>query len=638
MANDGGFSIFGAKHYLGAVRSMGFRTTAEALFELVDNSIEAGADQVEVFAVSTEAPNGRMAISTLAVLDNGGGMDPVLLRKSLRFGDGNRFDRRGMGRFGVGLPQASLHQADEIKIWSWQAGIPNAISTALSVPKMNAGEMNDVPEPEQKDIPPAYHQFSTMGFGDHGTLVVWEKLYSSNTTWKWAKSLFSNLEPLVGRVYRRFLTSHESERGDASNKVVVRLIHIVLEDGEAKIVDEDGIEARPLDPMYLMNDTSSDESFGAGPMFEEDPLSPVQVTFTGVPVTKRDEAGDVLAEVYEDHDVKIRCSRIRPHAANRNDDDADWPERPAGGDPGNMPWGKGADKNIGVSVLRADRELVLHTGWRISYEPTERWWGVEVSFPPELDEIMGVLNTKQDATKLRQLPDVDPKTWCLAGESEADMRLRLLEEDPHTIQLLDVKHQIEEFLVRARNRYKVLRKGERGGDGDRHPDPGDAEATVVTEEREEAGHEADADHLGAEMTAEERTEANVVALEEDGLEREVAGKLVKWGEDLHLRVRTLVVDDETDAFFRPRALPGNMQININRNHPFHQQIWNIVDEENIDKDEAIERLNTVKHSLKLLMYSWARMEMENNDERDQIVRRTWGSYLKQYFAHRPRRD
>ena len=59
-------------------------------------------------------------------LDDGCGMDSVLLRKSLRFGDGNRFARRGMGRFGVGLPQGSLHQADEITVWSWQAGQGNA--------------------------------------------------------------------------------------------------------------------------------------------------------------------------------------------------------------------------------------------------------------------------------------------------------------------------------------------------------------------------------------------------------------------------------------------------------------------------------------------------------------------------------
>jgi hypothetical protein len=56
----------------------------------------------------------------------------------------------------------------------------------------------------------------------------------------------------------------------------------------------------------------------------------------------------------------------------------------------------------------------------------------------------------------------------------------------------------------------------------------------------------------------------------------------------------------------------------------------------IPLEEARERLDHVKNSLKLLLYSWARMEVENNDEGDQRIRHTWGKYLKEFLANRPR--
>ena len=49
---------------------------------------------------------------------------------------------------------------------------------------------------------------------------------------------------------------------------------------------------------------------------------------------------------------------------------------------GNKEYGKHAAKNIGVSIVRAGRELDLDDSWARGYEPTERWWGAEVEFPP----------------------------------------------------------------------------------------------------------------------------------------------------------------------------------------------------------------------------------------------------------------
>ena len=65
--------------------------------------------------------------------------------------------------------------------------------------------------------------------------------------------------------------------------------------------------------------------------------------------------------------------------------------------PGAAPWGKHANRNKGVSIVRARRELELSLAWVNNYEPEERWWSVEVEFDPILDEIFGVVNNKQHA-------------------------------------------------------------------------------------------------------------------------------------------------------------------------------------------------------------------------------------------------
>ena len=641
MASDGQWSIFGGHNYLEAVRASGFRTTAEALFELVDNSIEAGAHNVEVFAVSVrDLRTGRMTLSQIAVLDDGCGMDSALLRRSLRFGDGNRFARRSMGRFGVGLPQASLHQANEIKVWSWQAGQGNALGTGISAPKIQQGVMDSVPDPELDGIPGFFSDFSILGLVDSGTLVLWEDLHRANSSWKSASALFTNLAPLVGRVYRRFLTSHTEERGGAERAVTVTLIPIEFESGEFKRIDENVAKVEPLDPMYLMRDTSSDESFGPGPMFEEDELSPVPVVFEDVEVIKRDENGQVLVTVLEDHTVTIRCSVRKAHAADRYADGATWPLQPAGGDPGNIPWGKEADKQQGVSVMRADRELELQTAWRINYDPIERWWGIEVSFPPELDEIMGVTNQKQEALVLKSVAGLDLNTLCEPNENKAEMLVRLREENPGYAGMLLVRQEIENFLTTARKKIRDQRTGTRGGkDGVRHPDPGDAEGTAAVRDRVGAGHEAEADRLAEGMSDEEVDAANVEHLvAEEGVDRGAAERLVAIGRELDLAVRTVATDQEGDVFFRPIALPGVLQVNLNSNHPFYRDIWSVVHDEMRDEipmEEAQERLDHVKNSLKLLLYSWARMEVENNDAGDQRIRSTWGKYLKEFLAHRP---
>src|SRR3546814_14449583 len=100
-----------------------------------------------------------------------------------------------------------------------------------------------------------------------------------------------------------------------------------------------------------MSPTSTPSPFHDKPMFqrwgEEDHKFPI-TTDTGT------------------HQVTVRIAWARPETVCKD-----------GTNRGATPYGRHAHKNLGLSIVRADRELDLDDNWVNSYDPVERWWGVE---------------------------------------------------------------------------------------------------------------------------------------------------------------------------------------------------------------------------------------------------------------------
>ena len=87
-------------NFIQATRDSGYRNSAAAFAEFVDNSIEAGATRIDI-DLRTDA-DGQI---TIEVLDNGCGMTHQELANALRFGGTTRFSsRKGSHRKGFGAP------------------------------------------------------------------------------------------------------------------------------------------------------------------------------------------------------------------------------------------------------------------------------------------------------------------------------------------------------------------------------------------------------------------------------------------------------------------------------------------------------------------------------------------------------
>ena len=124
---DADRSLFPGSFTILALRDSRYHSTAYAIAELIDNAIEASAERIELLCMEEPVrveSRFRRSISSIAVLDNGTGMDLRTLFDALKFGGGTRHQaQRGIGKYGMGLPTSSMSQCKRVDVWTWQNGL-----------------------------------------------------------------------------------------------------------------------------------------------------------------------------------------------------------------------------------------------------------------------------------------------------------------------------------------------------------------------------------------------------------------------------------------------------------------------------------------------------------------------------------
>ena len=179
-----------SSNFIRAVRESGYLSISTALAELVDNSMQASATEVAI-SISRD---GADALHEIVVEDNGCGMSKAELELCLRFGGSSRFDsRQSFGRFGMGLPAASLSQARRIEVTAWRnSGYERTV--ALDVDAIVAG-----------GDPTLVARRGPRGRSASGCRVRWmqcDRIEYRRLVW-----LERSLHRELGRMYRRFIDS-----------------------------------------------------------------------------------------------------------------------------------------------------------------------------------------------------------------------------------------------------------------------------------------------------------------------------------------------------------------------------------------------------------------------------------------------
>jgi len=584
-----------------AMRDNGYKNAAYALAELIDNSIQAGATKVELLCAEVQllvARRVRRNVTHVAVLDNGSGMDADVLAIALQFGNGTHLgDRDGIGRFGMGLPSASISQCTRVDVWTWQDGVGSAIHSYIDVAEVSAGTLKDVPEPKRSKVPRMWRQAGKV-WGKSGTLVVWSKL--DRCQWRTATAIFRNSEYLIGRMYRRFI---------CDDKVSIRFAAFMEDAPETITYDEFAILN---DPCYLMVPSSCPAPYDQKPMF--------------APYGDNEQVIKIPWEDAE-HEVVIRYSYAKEEA------------RDAYAAAGSTPYGKHAGNNVGVSIMRAGRELELSQAWTNTYDTRERWWGVEVEFPPSLDEVFGVSNSKQSARHFTEVAERGIDALIGDEESYSAALERLRDEGDPTVYLLDVSEAIRGFLGQIRKLIETQKKGT-GTAKQRHDVTAEQQATRVTEERKEQGHvgQSDADEA---RPAEERIVAIQVDLEHElGLAAEDALTIAQDAVlgDLPTKYKFVHASIDGPAFFTVRPTGGVIMIRLNIDHPAYRYLIEILEDgrEDEDADALRRRLQNALTGMKLLLAAWARYEDEQPDGPRRLsaqeARSDWGRLARRFLS------
>ena len=180
--------------FIRAIRDAGYKGTASAIAELVDNSIEADSTEIAISVEEVSVEEGGPLV--VHVADNGHGMSKAVLRTALQFGGSSRFgSRKGTGRFGMGLPNSSVSQARRLDVYTWTSST-SCFWSYLDVDEISEEGTSLVPEPERRRLPSALTRLSA----DHGTVVAWTRC--DRLSHRRITTLIQTLEVELGRIFR----------------------------------------------------------------------------------------------------------------------------------------------------------------------------------------------------------------------------------------------------------------------------------------------------------------------------------------------------------------------------------------------------------------------------------------------------
>lgn len=537
--------IVNAALFIDALKSSGYKSTYNAIAEIVDNSIDARAKDIFILGEQKIGSNGEKKIVSFAFLDNGKGMNTSTLANCLCIGYHEGDNENPMGRFGVGLPQASIFVCNKVEVYSWQNGIENCQKVVLDSLDVKKNNLNEIAPPVAASIPDKYVEYihwqseeKEFDFSEHGTLVVWSNC--TNVDHKKWNTCVNHMSEDLGRKYRYFL---------AKGTKTISMIEIVGKSYEKLL---------PNDPLYLMSPSQEcmpddiqkliDNQYDSAKYNKNNGFTESMFT-----VYKADENSPdcvCLPIKYEHNDeikeglVTIKYSVVKEKYYSKGSLKTDKK-------PGSLPYGKSSrlSNNTGISIVRNNREIDFGSFGFFDYYnvPEYRWWGIEISFKSDMDDAFGISNNKQ-YVNLKSLSKQE------MAEVSAD-------------ELRSVWHQLAEEIIPTikamANRNSKVRE-----DTKDLIDLQPAEASQIATKSDE---DHDIEIVLPSMTEEQKVEeAKEQLFSED--EQEPTDCQIQQLIDSGVRVKPVYTKSPRDSFIDYSFAAGTLSIILNAKHPFYEKL------------------------------------------------------------------
>lgn len=540
--------------------------------EVVDNSLQANATQIRIRSVDADDES---AIVKMAFADNGDGIPPQELAHVLSLGYSSRYNSRtGMGRFGMGLKLASLGQSSAVEVYTLPKGESQIYCTSLDLQAVKDGDQTELRTRAVEAFPAEFDDLMTdPGAGGRfssGTLVVWSDIdrlpngdferQGKTRRGKYQQNLQERREDLMrflARAYRRFL--HQGCR-----------------------IELDGVAVDLYDPTFLLSSPRVIRQFG------------------------EDLRGEVIQETtiqIEGHPVHIVVT-LSPRVTRYH--------RGKGGRPFEHLFI--ADDNArAISMLRADREIFYDIVPKMlpgaaKENDLDRFIGVQVSFPPALDEYFQVRNVKRGAEPVSKLRD-------------------------------EIRTFIQKPVKVARDKIR-----DEWGEAEQesHTSPADAGHEQAVGAVERAEHSTPAGRGNMTATAKDVDDTLREVAEDLGIDPNEPANQPKLDElKATFEERTLMVVDGKwpgKDMFDIRHLSGKAVLKLNHRHPFIAEVYDVVkqaahsDVSALTPLEVKELLTKVDVALDVLFMAYAKAENMHADPEQAYadLRTYWGVFTAAY--------
>lgn len=257
-----------AKRLINSLRDMGY-DFVQAVADIIDNSVEAGATMVAV-DVQFEGDG-----TWVRIADNGHGMKPDMLLEAMRYGAERDYDENALGKYGLGLKTASMSQCQRLTVASrWDKDSSNICAYSWDLEHIENTNRWEVLPREQSRLEPAIFQYLNRMTG---TVVLWQRLdrilgYKhpyGEAARKRLLQMCRDLELHLGMVFHRFMETkalriiingNEIEPWDpfCRNEKTKKLEKIRLQ------VEHEGVSGEVLFEPYILphqDDFSSQDAF-----------------------------------------------------------------------------------------------------------------------------------------------------------------------------------------------------------------------------------------------------------------------------------------------------------------------------------------------------------------------------------------
>lgn len=589
------FPLFNSQRALESQRKSGYRDTASAAREIVDNAWEAGAKRIDIVFDHSRSEKGKDLVTSLAFIDNGSGMIPRMIQYALSLGGGTHFEEpKSIGKFGFGLPNASINQTRRVEVYSRVKVTDPIMCGILDIDEYKLHGLQSIREPVESHLPifvQKYLEKNNLDF-EHGTVVVW--VSPDRLTYKTGARLKEHLIDDFGITYRYLLES----------------LDLIVERKKVEVTDP--LFLNPEARFYLYPDENGAPD--AGGAIETFNRSFVVKHFydPDTEVSHVERINDFSEVDRNDPNlltfgrIEVRVSRLPYGFAANVGNDADSKKR------------LNVRQNArGISFVRAGREIetlktLPHTerdkaaglGDWLTLQSYDYHWGAEVKFNPELDEIFGITNDKQ---KVRPMEDF----WRVISSDDINLDSVLRKE--HRWQTKIRKQKMEEREqakvdenVQETDEPSAAETAAAGveivtGKTSKIPSRNRADVKSRTEK-----WIADRLNIGAE------TEAEVLKALEDEKKR----RPFKIG----------YFEDKRAAFYEPEWGPlGQILVNINRKHPFFEALYGTL--------FKIVGGRKAKDATDLLLIALSKAELEMEREETQEIYRVqreevWSPFLE----------